>query len=332
MRPPAIENRAVDAALPADRRGIDRRGEGQRGDPRRLFEHGPLLAGSDVPQAELDLEAAVLALADAADDQRLGVDRPPVGEARRLDLGGPPAELDVRLDAVLRGMMDRLKADDAMVFLSDLGSNYRKDHVYPEYKQNRAGVHRPILFRPIRDYLIEAWNAQVWPRLEGDDMLSIMATTLVVGDEVESIMCSIDKDLLTVPGLHFNWDKPGLGENGVTSVDEGEAEWRFLAQVLTGDSVDGYPGCPKIGPVKAEKILDRGMHLDEVWDSAILPTYKKAGLGEEYALAQARCAWLLRKADTRYLWFKDDKGKDVRRLDVRLWNPRTSRDMKEIWV
>ena len=44
---------------------------------------GELLAGDHVPQPELDLEPAVALARDAAGDQRLRVDRAPVGKARQ---------------------------------------------------------------------------------------------------------------------------------------------------------------------------------------------------------------------------------------------------------
>jgi DNA polymerase-1 len=75
-------------------------------------------------------------------------------------------------------------------------------------------------------------------------------------------------------------------------------------QTLTGDRVDGYPGCPGIGPARAEKIVDGG------WD-AVVDTYAKAGLNESVALVQARMAYILRKGD----YIKSSSR-------VRLWTPR----------
>jgi 5'-3' exonuclease len=68
--------------------------------------------------------------------------------------------------------------------------------------------------------------------------------------EPNSIICSIDKDLLQVPGHHWNWKR------GVYSViDEEEGRRSLYTQMLTGDTADGIPGIHKIGPVKAKKAL-----------------------------------------------------------------------------
>jgi DNA polymerase-1 len=73
-------------------------------------------------------------------------------------------------------------------------------------------------------------------------------------------------------------------------VSEREADRNHMIQTLTGDRTDGYPGCPGIGPARAEKIVDGG------WD-AVVDAYVKAGLNEATALTQARLARILRKGD-----------------------------------
>jgi hypothetical protein len=39
-------------------------------------------------------------------------------------------------------------------------------------------------------------------------------------------------------------------------ITEAQADRFHMIQTLTGDVTDGYPGCPGIGPVKAEQILN----------------------------------------------------------------------------
>jgi DNA polymerase-1 len=90
----------------------------------------------------------------------------------------------------------------------------------------------------------------------------------------------------------------------VSEITEAEADRTHLIQTLTGDRTDGYPGCPGIGEKRAEAIADGG------W-SAVVESYEKAGLGEEYALTQARMAYILRHGD-------------YKRGTVRLWTPSVS--------
>ena len=72
------------------------------------------------------------------------------------------------------------------------------------------------------------------------------------------------------------------------------ADRYFYSQVLTGDTADNYKGCPKVGPVKAEKILDKAE--GDYWP-AVVEAFEKAGLGVDDALVQARCARILRTED-----------------------------------
>jgi 5'-3' exonuclease len=53
-----------------------------------------------------------------------------------------------------------------------------------------------------------------------------------------------------IPGNHYNPRTKSLYQ-----VSEEYAERFYWKQILTGDSVDNIPGLPKVGPVKAEKIL-----------------------------------------------------------------------------
>jgi DNA polymerase-1 len=86
-----------------------------------------------------------------------------------------------------------------------------------------------------------------------------------------------------------------------------EDAWRnFLTQTLTGDVTDGFPGCPGIGPVTAKKLLDT---KGATWET-VKHVYLKAGLTEEDALTQARCARILHESD----W-------DFEKGEVILWNP-----------
>ena len=97
-------------------------------------------------------------------------------------------------------------------------------------------------------------------------------------------------------------------------MDEAQANYHHLLQALTGDTVDGYAGCPGVGPVAAEKILKEFM-AEEAFDvkaawSAVVEAYSKKGLGEEEALTQARVARICRAEDY-----------DFKRKTVKLWTP-----------
>ena len=188
--------------------------------------------------------------------------------------------------------------------LSDPKENFRKD-VLPSYKQNRSavpGAGRPLLFNFIRDWIGDNTESRWEPRLEADDLLGIMAT----GPE-RAIMVSIDKDLLTIPGILCNPKtlKP-------TTTDAKTAQRNHFYQTLVGDSVDNYKGCPGIGAVKAAKLLDKECTWEAVVRAFIAHYSTKLGISKFTAFANA-----LQQARVAYILQHDD----YTNKEIRLWVP-----------
>ena len=188
-------------------------------------------------------------------------------------------------DNWLAALKEDLNADKVEIAFSDK-KNFRK-MILPTYKYHRKASRKPLAFHAVRDYVTEVYGSTVLPWLEADDVLGIWATDPKRKDE--QIVVTIDKDLLTVPGLHYNPTKP---DQGVIEVDERTASYNHLYQTLTGDSVDGYKGCPGIGPVNAKRLLDKS----QSWET-VLKAYDSAGLEEDDALVQARVARILHHED-----------------------------------
>ena len=65
-----------------------------------------------------------------------------------------------------------------------------------------------------------------------------------------------------------------------------------MYQTLTGDSTDGYSGCPSVGDKTARKILGD----NPTWGD-VISAYEKRGLTEQDAMVQARVARILRFKD-----------------------------------
>lgn len=174
--------------------------------------------------------------------------------------------------------------------------NWRED-VLPSYKQNRTKP-KPELVEELTAYAREHFDVVERPRLEADDVMGILGTL----SPDKYILASVDKDLMQIPGIHYNWNTDEMIE-----VSEKEADYFFYLQVLTGDPTDGYKGCPGIGPKSAERIL---ADAEDPW-RAIVETYESKGLTEEDALVQARVARILRKEDY-----------DYKKKQPRLWTPK----------
>lgn len=223
--------------------------------------------------------------------------------------------------AALHEEVERIReaceATHVIIALTDT-VNFRKS-ILPTYKSNRNDKRKPMLIPALRQVMIDEYNAYIRPGLEGDDILGILSTNKAIV-KGERLIWSLDKDMYTIPGLFCR----ALTEDGkavVTEVTEAEADRFHLYQTLIGDVVDGYSGCPGIGPVAANKILDDPWRLERyervitrgknkgqtqtVWEpveqctqwEAIVSQYERAGLNEHVALQNARVARILRNSD-----------------------------------
>jgi hypothetical protein len=107
----------------------------------------------------------------------------------------------------------------------------------------------------IEDHLETEWGFIRTPEgYEADDMV---ATFMVYFNSVlaevpgEAWCCGNDKDLLQIPGKHFN-----VVKKTVTELDWYQCSYKLWTQALMGDSTDGIEGIPGMGPKGAAKILD----------------------------------------------------------------------------
>lgn len=198
-------------------------------------------------------------------------------------------------ETILGKITERVDAHKVVLAFSD-STNWRKN-VLQTYKANRKDVRKPMLLGFLRRYAQEHYDCRQITGLEGDDILGLTATGKL-GDLY--VICSIDKDLKTIPGSHYNFSHDEFFE-----ITQEEADRWHLIQTLTGDQTDGYAGCPGIGPKTAEKILADGGG----WE-AVVKAYAKAGFGEEEALTQARVARILRFGEY-----------DFENNQVKLWTP-----------
>jgi DNA polymerase-1 len=164
------------------------------------------------------------------------------------------------VDNMMIGLEIAFKATHRRVALSDPKANWRKD-VFPDYKANRKDSVRPLLLDILKDYLRSNYDAFHWDRLEADDVLGILNTE-PQGYGGKRILVGKDKDFKTVPGsYHRLKDFTPSGNPVVQEITPWQAQRFHLWQTLAGDAVDGYPGCPGIGKVTADRILDNPVRL-----------------------------------------------------------------------
>ncbi len=186
------------------------------------------------------------------------------------------------------------EASGRMIIALTDRENFRKE-VNPDYKANRRNTRKPVCLPSAREHMMENYDCRVYPRIEADDILSMFAGS-------ETIIVSPDKDLRQVPGHHF------IDGNLVNLSEEECTRW-FYKQVLMGDSADNYKGCPGIGPVKANRLLDDITLPSAMW-AVVTHQFEKAGLTVDDAIESARLAYLLKDGDYNY-----------KTQEVKLWEP-----------
>lgn len=167
------------------------------------------------------------------------------------------------VDNMIAGLQTIMGTKDFVVVLSDPKDNWRFD-VMPTYKRHRvepfAGAVRPLLLKPLKQYLVDNYGAFFWEGLEADDVLGIMSTE--PQDTEERIICGKDKDFKTIPGkYHKLKDLTSSGKPIILEVTPWEATRFHMFQTLKGDMTDGYGGCPNIGDRRAEELLDSPVML-----------------------------------------------------------------------
>ena len=169
-----------------------------------------------------------------------------------------------RVDDMMHRSLLSLQCEDYTVYLTGTG-NFRK-RLYPEYKANRKGKPKPKWLQRCRDHLIKRYHAVVVDGIEADDALGIAAS-----HELGSVVCSIDKDLMQIPGDHYNFVKDEYEYVGGRAADI-----NFWTQLLVGDTSDNIAGVRGIGPVKAKKILDP-LKDNAEWFEAVRKLYADDG-------------------------------------------------------
>lgn len=190
----------------------------------------------------------------------------------------------VRTDQLLRQILTTTQAESYRLFVKH-EKNFR-NVIYPEYKANRTQP-KPVHLEACYQFARDEWNAENQIHLEADDLLGIYQTE-------DSIICGIDKDLLMIPGKHYNFVKEVF-----TDVEYEDGLRHFYKQALIGDRADNIVGVSQIGPVKAAKIVDHLQTEQEMFDAVFAcyddPTRLITNLQCLYILQEENNSWVSRQ-------------------------------------
>ncbi len=146
------------------------------------------------------------------------------------------------------------------------GSDNFRYKIYPDYKANRT-KEKPHYLEACREMLVTQYKATVVNGYETDDALGIAQTKY----DGNSRICSLDKDLLLIPCMHFNWV---TGVSRLVSPLDGLRA--FYKQLILGDRTDNIPGydgklrseCPKF-IAKLQEPIDEMTDAVDMWNYVI---------------------------------------------------------------
>ena len=154
-----------------------------------------------------------------------------------------------RAHTLLDNLIKKTEATEYRAFLSH-PSNFRKD-ILPTYKANRTAP-KPKHLAKLREYAVENMGAEISREgLEADDELAIHQTD-------ETIIVTLDKDLLQVAGQHFSWEIKGKKWKRPDKFffqTELEGLRLFYEQCIKGDNADNVIGIKGLGDKKAKQML-----------------------------------------------------------------------------
>lgn len=148
------------------------------------------------------------------------------------------------VDSTLRDIATDTNISNMRIYLSGKDCfRYGISKTKP-YKGNRATMVRPQYLESTKQYLINKYDAILVNGYEADDgIASDMSQT-------GAAHCGIDKDMLQIPGWHYNYVKKEWQE-----VSEEDAILTLYRQILMGDASDNIPGLPRIGEKKAAEAI-----------------------------------------------------------------------------
>ena len=163
-----------------------------------------------------------------------------------------------RVDEMMLRILHETSATSYNSFLT--GSDNFRYKYNPEYKANRKDTPRPQHLQHLREHLVTTWNATVEDGQEADDAMGIFQS-----NNPDTVIASIDKDLLMIPGNHYNF------VTGVSrAIDSTTAIHHFYWQLLMGDRTDnifGFDGLARQKiPNKLQHIFDELESYDNELD------------------------------------------------------------------
>ena len=255
-------------------------------------------------------------------------------EMEMTALGIVQARLDAMVQAAWKNIHDDLGINSARVdshlvmFLTGCKKipNFRED-VAPFYKAQRKDSSKPPYYEELRQHIEDNYSTVVSEGVEADDYFGQAMLDAAAKDPNSlSVVVSLDKDLLMIPGLHYNFVKETW-----TNVTPAGGIHFFFTQMLMGDTADNIPGLKGYGPKKAAKILDNCSTSGEKFKKVAHEYIKVHGEQHWQHHWDVHCdlLWILRRLDEGCPW--KTNGDSYKRCidyipDEALWQEKQEKD------
>lgn len=192
-----------------------------------------------------------------------------------------------RADSLIERIMYETGAGAQECYLT--GSNNFRYDINPQYKADRKDKPRPKWLQDVRTHLVVGWGARVSDGNEADDEMGISQCA-----SDDSVIVTNDKDLLMIPGQHFN---PVTGEHRVISPHQSMQNFYF--QMIMGDTSDNIFGFDGKKRSKVPKFLEPTISLlmelsrDTYMYQYVYGLYKDNELEHTFE-TNAHCLWIQR--------------------------------------
>lgn len=161
------------------------------------------------------------------------------------------------IDNFIEDLKARFLTNDVVLVVGDK-NNWRKEY-HSDYKANRKDKEKPPMYDIVLNKLFDKYEVVSLPNLEADDTCRIIYEDNK-NYATRKLLVSIDKDFHSFPCELYD-----PLHNKQFTINEQEAGYNLMKQIIMGDKADNIRGLEGYGEVKTAKFLDSEPHtLDDV--------------------------------------------------------------------
>lgn len=154
-------------------------------------------------------------------------------------------EISSSIDFFMTSILNNTKATSYIAYVKGKKTGTHRYQAKPDYKANRP-KESPSWWEYSKSYIIEQWQAIPVDNIEVDDAVNIARLKIP-----NSFIVAIDKDLLNLEGIHYNWKIKAWVETGRKQAFE-----YFWRDMIAGQQGDGIKGLPKYGEAAYYRLKD----------------------------------------------------------------------------